>query len=442
MSRMTAGCLQAMLLLALPPLSPAATITVDPGGGGDFTGIQEALDAAADGDRVLVRPGEYLLSEPLDFNRNSDPSSGDGKNLVLQSENGPAVTTLRMTRMDGSSSDRAILVFHRGETRASALIGFTLTGGGHAIRLWGESNPVIRDCIITHNATDDPAHEGAIQTDFEGYPHLVEDCVIIDNDATGVVFPVDGVPVILLKRCLIARNSPHGVIGANATDCEIADNGGVGISGSALGCRITGNSTGVGIRYEGTISITDSLITRNRAWGVRGFFANAIVTNSVILENGGGGISVIDGGGVHAVNSAIVGNGGHGVEVEVFFPQAALLESCIIWGNAGQSVAQFTPEGGDPSHQAPPTILYCDTAEPEPGVGNISADPLFCENADGNSLALSDGSPCLGTGAGGVDMGASTGTCDGLIVDDGALSTQAVGNWYVSGAPSPYGSKS
>ena len=38
----------------------AKTITVDLNGAGDFTEIQAAIDAAADGDTVLVKPGDYL----------------------------------------------------------------------------------------------------------------------------------------------------------------------------------------------------------------------------------------------------------------------------------------------------------------------------------------------------------------------------------------------
>ena len=61
--------LAALLLLGAP--AAAATITV--GGGGDFASIQPALDAASYGDTVLVRPGEYLVTESLDFNRRYDP---------------------------------------------------------------------------------------------------------------------------------------------------------------------------------------------------------------------------------------------------------------------------------------------------------------------------------------------------------------------------------
>ena len=40
---------------------PAATLTVDLNGGADYTDIQSAIDAAKDGDTVLVKPGEYVV---------------------------------------------------------------------------------------------------------------------------------------------------------------------------------------------------------------------------------------------------------------------------------------------------------------------------------------------------------------------------------------------
>ena len=121
------ACLPGVCFLSIvvPPWLFAATITVDPSGGGDFTAIQPALDAAADGDTVLVKRGEYVITEPLRFNRLHDPSNSASpplKDLVLRAEGGAERTVLR--GVEGIDS----VVFFYGESWRSVLDGFTVTG--------------------------------------------------------------------------------------------------------------------------------------------------------------------------------------------------------------------------------------------------------------------------------------------------------------------------
>jgi len=48
-----------VLVLVLSPHSPAGIISVDEDGPADFITIQAAIDAAVDGDTVVVQPGTY-----------------------------------------------------------------------------------------------------------------------------------------------------------------------------------------------------------------------------------------------------------------------------------------------------------------------------------------------------------------------------------------------
>ena len=107
---------------------------------GSFSRIQEAIDAAVDGDAVVILPGEYV--ENIDFL---------GKQITVQSTdpNDPSIVDATMLRPP--DLDRSIVSFVNGETRDSVLAGLTLqgghryepySGGGIYVR---EASPTIRN---------------------------------------------------------------------------------------------------------------------------------------------------------------------------------------------------------------------------------------------------------------------------------------------------------
>ncbi len=103
----------------ISPVLVVAEITVDLDGGGDFTEIQPAIDAAMEGEVVLVKRGEYVISSPINFSGNS---------ITVLAEDGPEVTAIRMS--DPDDPERGCVVFFENqEDENSVLEGFTLTGG-------------------------------------------------------------------------------------------------------------------------------------------------------------------------------------------------------------------------------------------------------------------------------------------------------------------------
>jgi hypothetical protein len=92
-------------------------------------------------------------------------------------------------------------------------------------------------------------------------------------------------------------------------------------------------------------------------------------------------------------------------------------DGVIFEGNIGSDLQVADPWPILPWAQANPAFFFvrnfnCVQGFPQPGLGNISADPLFVSPSNltaaniRQSLALQPGSPCLGAGPNGIDMGA------------------------------------
>jgi hypothetical protein len=342
--------------------------TVDLAGGGDFTAIQPALDASIDGDEIIVKPGVYEVERPITYR---------SRMVTLRSEAGPLSTIIRRSPPPVDPETGSVCVFESRETENAVLEGFTLNGGdatrGGGI-LVASATPAIRNCRVTGNRA------------------------------------VDGGGVALFGK-------------GTLTDCVISRNvalrgGGLRGGGAVTGCRISGNfaEDGGGVHISGTSTFVGCVITENvaRARGGAAFISSrsspsfeACTLSGNVAGEADGGLSLTD--------------------------RGTTLTGCIVWNNLGVPTSM-----GNPSSIA--ITLSCVEGDGRwPGTGNIHQDPLFVgwtvagpvyvdpaavdpgdgslqapyrdlrDGLEGYSLLLAEGSPCLGTGGNGSNMGADGG---------------------------------
>lgn len=150
-----------------------------------FDTIQEGIDAAVNGDTVLVLDGTYNG----DGNRDMDFG---GRLITVQSQNGAdnCVIDCEGTELDPHRA----FDFHSGETAAAVLEGLTIRNGymplwGGAIRCAAASAPTIRASVFRGNSAagssvENTGRGGAIYCTDNAGATLLE-CTFVGNTAVG-----------------------------------------------------------------------------------------------------------------------------------------------------------------------------------------------------------------------------------------------------------------
>ena len=132
----------ALISMLLTSTALADTWTVDDDGKADFDNIQAAINAASDGDEIIVYPGTYTSAagEVVDML---------GKEIWLHSSEGAGVTII-----DGEDARRGVLC-NSGETSNTIIEGFTITNGHNSDNGGGmfnyDSSPILTDCSFMNN---------------------------------------------------------------------------------------------------------------------------------------------------------------------------------------------------------------------------------------------------------------------------------------------------
>jgi hypothetical protein len=397
---------RALVLVAMalaPAAALAADIPVAPG-----QSIQNAINAAQAGDRVLVQPGTYL--EAIVF---------QGLPIEVIGVGGPSVTTI-----DASGLNTSTVTFGNGEPSGTLLRGFTITGGkgqqagaefgGGGILILAGAQSLVRECRIVDNSL--AQRGGGAGVLALGNVTLI-DSVIANNGGRGVEGRV------ALTRCSVLGNADGGVLGRGSlvmTDCLIANNVTSGAGGGVANSTGTVPVTIERCVFRGNQAQTGGGISFSSLFG---FFGPSTVSRCMFVDNiaqEGGGIYMAvltDGpfGGSAAVRQCTFeGNfGAIGAAASLYVSgtsgsTAAIFEHCSIssnigpglFANADQLLVRDSIIWNQPTPFTSTGSITVSTSNVEggyPGTGNFNLDPRFVDSGFGD-LRLAADSPCIDAG--------------------------------------------
>ncbi len=363
-------------------------LVVDQAGGGDFTAIQDAIDIARDGQRIIVMEGTYYENVNMKGKAiklvSSDP---EDPNVVLATVIDGGGTGSGIACISGEGSDTVIDGFLITNGTGTFIFG-SLYGGGMCNR---DSAPTISNCTFSGNTPE--YSSGGGMCNYDSSP-LVSNCTFSGNTAEigvgGGMYNRYSSPIVI--DCMFSENSA-------------SDGGGMFNSNSSaivINCAFSGNAAdddggGMNNRVNCLVTVSNCIFSGNTANNGGGMYNSYNSSPTVVNCTFSSNWTTSRGGGICNTYSS-----------------SPALSNCILWGNSadgdGQQIYNHNDSGDG-------MISYCDIEGSfesgswhsnlgVDGGGNIDAAPLFVD-ADGaddifgtedDDLRLEAVSPCIDAG--------------------------------------------
>ncbi|MCZ6766450.1 MAG: right-handed parallel beta-helix repeat-containing protein [bacterium] len=356
----------------------------------DYPTIQDALDAALDGDEVVVEPGTYqeILTVPP-------------RAITLRSQSGNPANTI----LDGSLvPDNVALVLFDGDPAGTrALRGFTLTNSKGPVRIDGFANTglhIIEDCRFINMGPNGALRAVGASTDILNNE-------FIDNEG---IF--GGGAIVMTGAGLIQNNLFQGNDAIPSGTLTLTQGGAIyllsqgGREGSFVEIRNNTFEENTCTDYGGAIQITQNFncnVIRNKfkrnfaaiCAGAIYVVANSrsvLLRGNTLIENessqgAGFGIDICQG--TRIIANTIVGSiRGAGIRLEGSF--GVIVQRNIVAFGTGEGIKWANSGATQTCNNSFGNVLRNYAG----GAVNFSFDPLFC-NALGENYTLRANSPCL-----------------------------------------------
>ena len=362
--------------------------------GETYYSIRAAINAASNGDTIIVSDGTYTGDGNHDI-------SFRGKAITVRSKNGPENCII-----DCEALGRGFY-FSNGEDSSSVLDGLTIMNGnsenstyakhrgGTAIFCKAGTNPTIINCVIRDNWTgedgggilcdqssptitnctfsNNSSHGGGAISCTDGSNPMISDCIIRDNISTwaGGIICYESSPTI--TNCTFSNNSSKtqgGAIGCNDSS-----------NPAIINCTISDNESGKGggiyVYHHSSPTIRNCVLNGNsagRGGGIYlGYVSSAVITECDFIENtanaSGGGI-FCNKSNIIVSNCRFVGNSSPGNEIFPGFAGGILFLTCSSTVRNCVFIDNYAADkgGGIMNSSASPTIINCTFAGNKAGV--------------------------------------------------------------------------